>query len=718
MKISFLRICAVWRRFRRGALRHHADHAQYVPQIESLMRRADPNDSWHVRANWMLDLADWLRHEPKVSLLARDEWRRLKHQRLRFLLDWLDAHRDVKQGVQNTLRKTLREATGHELFSSTGMPRESAFFSELSERLVKLVLPRPLGQHDLSTLFTMMFPDVSDAEWLLELDDRTMMRLWKLCGDDGIAHGYRQQIDEAMLYLVQMVVAVGISPAFRQRLEPRMQLLATPFMSLRRELEHYLISNTRDQGALRSVRMLLAVCQAQTDRIYAHLDEYGTSLGLVYHLERMRAQINRIGRLLDLRNAPGSEEGAGQIQAVLVDLIVAHHHRSSVRDLIRRSFSLLARKMVERTAYHGEYYIARDRKEYKAIAKAAMVGGLVVGFTGLARAWIDRAGMAEFFEGFFHSVNFAFGFLLIALLGGLFAARQPAVLAPALAEKMGALDTIDGLRALLDRVAALLRAQAAGIFGNLLVVVPVVAALGFGLVQVWDRPLMDPPEAARTLQSLSIVGVTPLFAILTGVLLWLSSLIAGVADNWFALRRLKEAIANHRRVVHAMGAGRAERFAGWLERNVAGIAGGVSLALLLGMTPAIAHFFGVPFDVRHVALSAATLTATVGSMGWEVLLTPAFWLAFAGIVAIGVLNVSVAFAGALMLALRARDVPRRIRHIVYRSILRRATLAPLAFFWPMAAPPRQAPAVENEEEPVAGAHEPHRLSSDRTEDNV
>src|SRR5690606_28951257 len=178
--------------------------------------------------------------------------------------------------------------------------------------------------------------------------------------------------------------------------------------------------------------------------------EHGTSLGLVYHLERMRAQINRIGRLLDLRNAPGSEEGAGQIQAVLVDLIVAHHHRSSVRDLIRRSFSLLARKMVERTAYHGEFYIARDRKEYTAIAKAAMIGGIVVGFTGLARAWIDRAGMAEFFEGFFHSVNFAFGFLLIALLGGLFAARQPAVLAPALAEKMGALDTIDGLRSLLD----------------------------------------------------------------------------------------------------------------------------------------------------------------------------------------------------------------------------------------------------------------------------
>ncbi|WP_293776092.1 preprotein translocase subunit TatB [uncultured Oxalicibacterium sp.] len=683
MKISFLRICAVWRRFRRGALRRQADHAQYVPQIESLVRRADPAASWHARANWMIDLADWLRHEPKVSLLGRDEWRRLKHYRLRFLLDWLDAHRDARQAVQATLRKTLREATGHELFSSTGMPRESAFFSELSERLLKLFLPKPLGQHDLSTLFTLMFPDVSDAEWLLELDDRTMARLWKLCGDEGIAHGYRQQIDEAMLYLVQMVVAVGISPAFRQRLEPRMQLLATPFMSLRRELEHYLITNTRDQAALRSVRMLLAVCQAQTDRIYAHLDEFGMSVGLVYHLERMRAQLHRIGRLLELRNAPYSESGSGQIQAVLVDLITAHHHRSSVRDLIRRSFSLLARKIVERTAYHGELYIANDRREYGRMLKAAMLGGLVLAFTGLLKFGIDRARFAEFFEGFFLSLNFAVGFLLVSAIGGVLAARQPVITASAMAAKMGALDTIEGLRSLLTQIAALLRSQAAAVFGNVFTVTLMIVGMGAAMLLMMERPLINPGSAHAALHSLSVVGLTPLFAAFTGLLLWLASLFSGYADNWFALRRLKVSLANHRRLVHAMGAARAERFAAWLERNVASIVGNLSLAILLGMVPAIAHFFGLPVEIRHVALSAATLAVATISLGWPVLLTTEFWLAFGGLVAIGLLNVGVAFTCALMLALRARDVSRRVRRVVYRSVLRRITLSPLTFFLPI-----------------------------------
>jgi site-specific recombinase len=348
MKISFLRICAVWRRFRRGALRHHTDHAQYLPQIESLMRKADPDASWHARANWMIDLADWIRREPKVSLLDDGEWRRVKHQRIRFLLDWLDGNRDVKQVVQATLRKTLREATGPELFSATGLPRESAFFS----------------------------------------DTKTLSRLWKLGGDDGIAHGYRQQIDEAMLYLVTMVISVGISPAFRQRLEPRMPLLATPFMSLRRELESYLMGGVKNEAGLRSVRMLLAVCQAQTDKIYAHLDEYGVSVGLVYHVERMRAHLVRIARLLDLRGAPHAEAGSGQVQAVLVDLIVAHHRRSSVRELVNRSFSLLARKMVERNANHGEHYIARDRTEYRAMLRAAMWGGFITAFTALIKLGI------------------------------------------------------------------------------------------------------------------------------------------------------------------------------------------------------------------------------------------------------------------------------------------------------------------------------------------
>lgn len=685
MKFLFFKMLVVWRRFRHGMQARTMNRQDVGRQLDVLTRRIDPSSSWHERANWMIDVGEWLRHRPKVSLMDKQRWHRVRRYRLEFLLDWLDQHRDVKRNVQNALQKTLREVGGHELFSTTGLPHEPGFFGELGERLARMILPRHLSPTDLSSLFTAMFPDPDDAEWLLQLDNDTLSRLWKLLADDGISHMYWQQIEEAMTYLTTTVIADGISPAFRQRLEPKMPLRATPFLALRREMETYLRGSPHDQGAVRSVRMLVAVCHAQTDRIYEHLDEYGVSVSLVYRVERMRAHLSRIGRLIELRSSVPNEGGAGRGQLLLADLISAHHNRGSVRGLMRRSFSLLARKMVERNADHGEHYIARDAAGYRAVMKAAAWGGVVVGATVLAKvvaAQFGHAHIGQFFEGLLSSTGYAIGFLLIAAIGGVLATRQPAITAPALASRMGDIDSAEGLRALLNEAAQLLRSQSAGIFGNLLTVVPLVTVVGAAAWFGFGLPLMTPEQAWASINGLSLIGPTALYAALTGVLLWVSSLVAGFVDNWFALRRVREVIANQRRLVHTLGAVRAERCAAWMERNIAVIAGNVSLGVLLGMAPVLAAFFSLPFDIRHVALAAGALAAAVSSLGWETLTTPAFWLAAGGVAVTGLLTAGVAFACALALALRARDVPRRMRRFVFRAVLRRFILAPNVFILP------------------------------------
>lgn len=702
MKFLLLRLRVMWRRFRHGEQRQ-ADSQHYTRQVDALMRRANPFSAWQERADWIIDVVHWLRHVPKVSMLDDDGRLRFRQERLHFLLQWLDSNRDLRRVVQATLQKTLREAAGPELFCATGLPHEPAFFSELSEHIVKLALPKPPFEADLSALFTVLFPTPEDADWLLALDRHSVAQLWKLMADDGIAHNYQQQIDEALIYLATMVLADGISKAFRQKLDPKMPLQATPFMVLRRELETYLYVNPRDEAALRSVRMLIAVCQAQTDRIYAHLDEHGVSVSLVYRVERMRAQLTRMALLTDLRsmiynNGNGGQQdgqGAGQVQALLGDLIAAHHQRSSVRGLVQRSFSLLARKMVERNADHGEHYIARDSKEYRAMLKAAGRGGVITAFTVLGKSMVTALGAARFFEGIFASLNYAVSFMAISAVGGVLATKQPAVTAPVLASKMGQLDTVEGLRALLTEIAQLLRSQAAAVFGNLMGVIPVMLLISGLILLTTDAPIMTAEHAHASLHSLSVIGPTPLFAAFTGILLWLSSLASGFADNWFALRRLREALAHQRRLVYVLGAMRAERWAGWLDRNVAQIAGNVSLGLLLGMTPVLAQFFGLPLDVRHVTLATGSLTAA-SSLGWEVLAAPQFWLAVAGIASIGILNVGVSFACALTLALRARDVPARIRRLVFRAVLRRFSASPRSFLFPEAAMAAAKPGAQAE----------------------
>jgi len=686
MKFLFLKLRVMWRRFRHGLLVRYENRIDYGPQLARLLGRANPDAAWHERANWMIDIAEWLRHQPKMSLLDAASRRYLRHQRLRTLLDWLDQHRDMRRQVQTCLQKTLREAGGAELFSLTGLPHEAAFFSELIERAFKFALPRHLSPSELPNLFAAMFPNPEDAQWLLELDPDLLKRLWRLAADDGISHTYWQQTEEALVYLTTVVVADGISPAFRQRLDPQLPLQATPFMALRREIEAYLRAAPHDEGALRSARMLIAVCQAQTDRIYGYLDQYGVSVGLVYRLERMCAQLTRMGRLIDVRasSGPGRQCGAesGRLQLLLADLIAAHHHRSSVRSLVRRSFALLARKMVERNADHGEHYIARDRSGYRAMLKAAWLGGAVTAVTVLVKILLGKCSMPHFFEGVFASLNYTISFLSIVVVGGVLATKQPAVTAPALAAKMGELDTVEGLRELMTETAMLLRSQMAAVFGNLIGVIPAMLLIEYAVWLVSDATLLRADNAHSILQGLSLVGPTPLFAALTGVLLWLASLAAGFADNWFAWRRLREALAQQRRLVHALGVLRAARWALWLEHHIGTIAGNLALGILLGMTPVLVQFFGLPFEVRHVTLATGTLVAASASLGWSVLLTPSFWLAASGIVIIGVLNIGVAFCCAMMLALRAREIPARIRRVVFRAVLRRMSASPLTFFFP------------------------------------
>ena len=706
-----LRARAVWRRLRRGAPARHRSVRRAV-QVEQLMRRANPFAGWSERANWMIDVAEWLRHDSRR--LLRDGDGDSRHGRLVFLLDWLDSHRDVRRLAQTTIQKTLREAIGPELFAETGMPREPAVLAELASRAMHVLLPRPPARHDLGALLCAMFPRPADALLLRELDPATASRLWRLVADDAISHAYLQQIDEAMQHLATVVIAAGTGPEFRRRLPPRMPVQATPFMALRRELERYLHMPGRDEAALRSVRMLIAVCRAQTDSIYADLDEHGVSVSLVSQVERMRAQLDRMASLIALRSAVQAGQGGAALQAMLADLLCAQHgQRLSVTGLAGRSLSLVGRKIVERQGRHGERYMVENAGQYHAAWRSGAIGGALLALLVLVQLMLVQQGMpgamagfAGFFGGMSVAMPLGIWLLAISACGGQFAARQPAVTTPALGAKMGALDTVDGLRGLMTQVARLLRAQAAGVLGNLAAVVPFMLLLAAGVAYLSGAPLMSTARAGAMIDRLSLVGPAPLHAAGTGVLLWLAGLASGFADNWFALHRLRDALAHQRRLVYALGAGRAQRFAGWLERHVADIAGSLALAALLGLAPAFATFFGLPFQVRHVTLDAAALAAAAASLGWSALAQPAFWLAAAGVIVSGLMNVAVAFACAFSLALHARAVPAPIRRRVSGAVLRRLVASPGSYLLPdrhqADAPVKEMPLPPDEKTREAG----------------
>ena len=137
---------------------------------------------------------------------------------------------------------------------------------------------------------------------------------------------------------------------------------------------------------------------------------------------------------------------------------------------------------------------------------------------------------------------------------------------------------------------------------------------------------------------------------------------------------------------------RMAKLARFLEQQASGFGGSVALGTLLGMVPVFAKFFGLPLDVRHVTLSSGSLTLAMSSLGVDGAGLEPFIRASVGIALIGLLNFGVSFALALVVALRARDVPRGERRTLPIAVLKYFLRRPFWFFLPPKEDPTAGPA--------------------------
>jgi site-specific recombinase len=338
--------------------------------------------------------------------------------------------------------------------------------------------------------------------------------------------------------------------------------------------------------------------------------------------------------------------------------------------------------VAERSAETGSHYITRDLGEWREMLRAAAGGGAVIAGTTYVKFAIAALGLAAFWTGFWSGVNYAASFVVIMLLHWTVATKQPAMTAPAMAESLAAGTGDAEIEAFVDRVAQLIRSQAAGIIGNLAVCAPIALTIQLAWEGIFGVPLVGERQGEYVLHSLTLLGPTLFYAAFTGVLLFASSLIAGWAENWFVYHRLDSAIAWNPRFVARLGQARAQRWAAWWRANVSGLVANVSLGMMLGLVPALASFFALPLEVRHVTLSTGQLAAAAGALGLDVLRQPAFWWCAAGILLTGVLNLTVSFWLAFKVALRSRGIQVRERQRITAAIWRRLRRDPLSFVRP------------------------------------
>jgi site-specific recombinase len=613
------------------------------------------------------------------------------------MLGVLERNPPWKAAVARTLRATVREIDALEVFAETGLPREGDPLGEAIDRIAVRLLPRDPASHDLEAVLRIVFPSAAGGEWLESLGDESLDAVGGLFAHAQEPHedgwdSLREDLPHALVALVADLAGTGLSGSVRRRLGGG-SFRDLPFYALPGDAAAFATAlETGDRGAVRAaadrLSSRLAEARQCVGQAGAHLDANGLSLALVYRLERISAQMRRAEALVEL--ATGNVR-ARDVALFLAQLVRDNAERASLGRLVTANTHMLARKVVDRAAETGAHYIARNRQEYGEMVRSAAGGGIVTVTTAWLKLATSSLHTAPFVEGLLNSINYGASFVGIQLADFTLATKQPAMTAPALARRLENVAEPAGVAAFVEETVNLLRSQAAAIFGNVATVVPGVVAVNLVAFLLWGHPLLKTAKAESVLESLSLVGPTPFYAALTGVLLYLSSLVAGWADNWFAFRGLEAALGGHRQLARAIGTSRARRLAHWLRESVSGFAGNLSLGFFLGMTPSLGKFFGLPLDVRHVTLSAGFLAAAVSSLGTRALGEGAFLRAAGGLASMAVLNVGVSFSLALWTAVRARSLRGPERSAIRAELWRRLRRHPADFVVPEKEP-RSSPA--------------------------
>ncbi|MGA0612496.1 site-specific recombinase [Caldimonas sp. KR1-144] len=674
--------------------------------LTALLNAADPRAPLAERHLWLARLFEWLRHAPAPRGDAEADSAATPRPvlRLKHLLNVLDKHPEHRARVRGVVAAFWREIDAVALLADFGFAPRQGLLTELGERLRQRFVPLTVATTDLAELFGLLFADPRDADWLRAIDDATLSRL--MAAFSGLSDGdaqaeagppagrdWRTVVADAVVFLSLQVAAAGLLGPVRQRMSAQ-ALRERPFDQLVGVAERLRAAalagdETRALQEAQLLRGVLDACRRAAHSVREHLEEHGVSIGLLFQMDQLRGRVERIESLLAGLLAPaGSAERHRESLRLVAALVEAADERRSVRALFARQYSMLARKVAERSAETGEHYITRSRDEWYEMLRKACGGGAVIAGTTFLKFAILALGLGTFWGGFWAGVNYAACFVLIHLLHWTVATKQPAMTAPAMAAKLEDVSSDEAIEGFVDEVAHLIRSQVAGIVGNLATVVPVVLAVQVTAEALIGRTLVSRHDAEHVLETLSLLGPTPLYAAFTGVLLFASSLIAGWAENWFVLHRIDSAIRWNPRLLALLGAQRAARWADWWRANVSGLAANISLGLLLGIVPVVCAFFSLPIEVRHVTLSTGQIAAALGTLGAPLFHEPAFWWCIAAVPLTGALNLAVSFLCAFKVALRSRGIRLKDRSRIYAAIRRRLRTRFMSFVWP----PRRSPA--------------------------
>lgn len=606
-------------------------------------------------SQWLRNTLAWLRYDGSKSIAPI-----LRTGRLRELAAAIE-----ELGLRDRVALVWSRAAPHRLLSDAALPEETSLFQEISIRLKRRLIPRFEGESDLYSALDGARLGSADVDWIANLPEQDAAP-WS-----GIVSVSETEICRALHLLGARVVAIGLSRDLA-RVMPRLWRNErgepdSPF-------DHLLEAVSGFPGDVALIEETLLRCRMLVGVAHARLEEEGVSSNVVFRLDLLGAQIERMEALLRLQD--GSEDQ----RKFAATLVGGFAESRGIRNLLSNAVNRLARRVVEHTGRTGEHCIAGSRLEWRSMGWGAVGAGGITAFTALFKYSLGSASLAPLWIGVAQSLNYAASFLLMQGLGWMLASKMPSMTAAALAHAMS---ERDGMHAEVSLIAAITRTQFIVTAGNLFGAIPLALFIDLFLRWRTGHSFLSEDAALHGLHSMNpFTSLTILFAAVTGGFLWLSSLSAGWTANWVRFHRLPGAIANSRSLRRLLGSRLSAKLGGLLQDGLSGAAGYVCLGFLLGLIPFLGAFAGVPLEVRHITLASASVAYDISAFFHRA--EPpvgAMFAAVFGVAVTGILNFGVSFALGLWLAVRARNLGARQRRTLWRAVVVEIRRRPTRFFW-------------------------------------
>lgn len=623
----------------------------------------------------------------------RELFQSLKRTNFEVFLAYLKNNEEIKNNFRDYLFILFSNKSFAKALTDANILSENAFFPELKKRISYKFLPPVEDENTISYIISkVLFNPKSDSDYIKNIKPEDGSEFFKLMEIENIST--LPKVKKELLISANILALRSVGNALEAgitKMVPEYKNFDNPFVALQSELDSLIGRFKKDKDLqidskdidYKQIKIYLQQCLDFVDKAFKNACKFGISSKINQSLLKIRQQLKRIQDIIPILVVDTEEDILTNSKNLVSNTLKYNSHRNNIRELIDDSTRLISHLITSHTAETGTHYIATSPKEYLKMFWKASGGGIIVGFLCIFKMMMSYSHGSEFSHAVLYSLNYAFGFIIIYLLGFTLATKQPAMTAATMAKVLSDESSSEkNYKEFANLVAKLSRTQFIAFVGNVLWSFPVALAIIYGMDWFLEKNFAV-AKADKLLKDLNpIESKAILHACIAGFFLFISGIISGNISNSSIFNQIPERISQSPFLNQVIGAKNSKKLSDFYTKHWAGIISNFWFGIFLGVIAPLGVFLGLDLDIRHITFSAGNFALALYGKGFDID-TYTFVISLVTIFLIGAFNFIVSFGLSMLLAFRSRKVNFGELTIIYKSILKYFIKNPLRFFIPL-----------------------------------